>query len=326
MSDHFSDLWTILERIMSLLGLHGATASRLAGIVGFTYAFQTAWAAYAVPNKTEKYYDLAGSLGFISTTLLSLYYPAVRSLLSSNAPKIAFGEITKNINHRQAIINFMYIYWAGRLGTFLIQRIRKHGKDSRFDEIKQNPLIFSGAWLGQATWITLVSLPAVLVNTLPRSALPPIRLNNILDPSVIKSSLGWRGILGLTLWTAGLGIETLADREKSAWRKDKDDKKHDEQFISSGLWGYSRHPNYLGEIILQTGPPLLALASIPAGSPLNYAVWLSPVFTYALLRYASGVPPLEQSAEKKWGDDVAWKKYRDTVGVLIPGIGTGRVG
>jgi len=281
------------------LGLHPSTASRLVHVVGFTFAVQAAFAAYAVPNKTEKYYDLAGSLGFISTTLLSFYYPSVRSYLTSG-PKIPF---TLSGRHpRELIVSAMYLLWAGRLGSFLVQRIHKHGKDSRFDDIKTKPLVFSAAWAGQATWITLVSLPAVLINILPRSSLPP---------------LGLSAFAGIGIWAAGFGLEIVADQEKSVWRKAKDEKKHEEKFISSGVWAWSRHPNYLGEIVLQAGPPLLALPCLPS-TTLKGLVFLSPLFTYALLRFASGVPLLEASAEKKWGDDPNWRKYTDNVSMLVP--------
>lgn len=81
--------------------------------------------------------------------------------------------------------------------------------------------------------------------------------------------------------------------------------------------------SYLGEVILQFGPPLLSTTVAPPG--WRYIGFVSPLFSYLLLRYASGVPPLEKSAEKKWGQDKEWVKYRDNVGVLIPGIGKGKV-
>lgn len=290
------------------LGLHAGTTSRLAGVIGFTYAFQTAFAAYAVPNQTEKYYDLAGSLGFISSTLLSLYYPAIRSLFTSSGPRVPFSAPH---HPRQLLVSALYLLWAGRLGSFLVQRIQKHGKDSRFDEIKTKPLVFSFAWLGQATWITCVSLPVVLINTLPRAAQP---------------ALGLRDLLAVGVWASGFGLEIVADRQKSAWRTGKDEKKHEEKFISSGVWGFSRHPNYLGEVMLQVGPPILALPSLPP-TALRSLVFISPVFSYFLLRYASGVPPLEQSAEKKWGGTNEWRRYADAVSVLVPwpgGLGKGK--
>ncbi|KAK4688178.1 hypothetical protein P7C73_g1939, partial [Tremellales sp. Uapishka_1] len=297
---------------LSALGLHGQLGSRLAGVLGFTVAFQAAFAAYAVPTQTEKYYDLAGSLGFITTTALSMYYPSVKSLFT-NGPRIPFHLPTTAFFHpRQLIISGLMILWAGRIGSFLLQRVLKAGKDSRFDDLKTKPLIFTGMWFGQAVWVSTVALPAILVNSIPRAAMP---------------ALGLRDLLAVGIWAGGLGLEILADREKSAWRSAKEAKKHEEKFISSGLWAFSRHPNYLGEFILQFGPPVLALSAFPAGSPLKYLVFASPLFTYTLLRYASGVPPLEQSGEKKWGSDEGWRKYVKDTSVMIPwpgGLGKGK--
>ena len=78
--------------------------------------------------------------------------------------------------------------------------------------------------------------------------------------------------------------------------------------------------SYLGEVLLQFGPPTLALI---LASPARYVVYASPLFSYLLLRYASGVPPLETKAEEKWGKDADWQAYRNSTGVLFPGIGKG---
>jgi hypothetical protein len=84
--------------------------------------------------------------------------------------------------------------------------------------------------------------------------------------------------------------------------------------------------SYLGEFTLQFGPALLALPSLPP-SPYKSIVFISPLFSYLLLRYASGVPPLEKSGEKKWGKDPEWRKYVEGTSVLVPwpmGLGKGK--
>ncbi|EIW66172.1 hypothetical protein TREMEDRAFT_45849 [Tremella mesenterica DSM 1558] len=291
---------------MSTLGLPPGAVSRLGGVVGFTYAFQSIFAAYAVPAQTEKFYDLVGALGHMSTIVLSLYYPQFRGFLSGK--KVTWPAPTsQNFHPRQLLVSAMVLFWAGRLGSFLALRIAKQGSDSRFDEIKKQPLVFTGAWLGQATWITVVTLPAVMLNIMPRSAHP---------------GLGIRDLIGVGIWASGIGLEIIADREKSAWRKSKDEKKHEERFISSGVWSWSRHPNYLGEVILQAGPPVLGLCLPP---PARYVGFASPLLSYLLLRYGSGVPILEKKAEEKFANDEKWVQYRKTVGVMFPGLGKGQV-
>lgn len=79
----------------------------------------------------------------------------------------------------------------------------------------------------QATWITMTALPVFLVNSIPTKAQPP---------------LGIKDFLGLSVWLLGMGLEVVADRQKSAWREAKNEGKHDEKFIRSGVWSWSRHP------------------------------------------------------------------------------------
>jgi hypothetical protein len=135
-------------------------------------------------------------------------------------------------------------------------------QDSRFDEIKKSPPKFFGAWMGQATWISVVALPVYIVNCQSRlSRLPspftssPFRTVRRADstssylflpfiPALPRQPrLGVLDLLGFTIWATALYLENKADQQKSQWRRDQ--KKHEEKFISSGLWAYSRHPNYV---------------------------------------------------------------------------------
>ena len=173
----------------------------------------------------------------------------------------------------------------------------------------------------QATWITLTALPVWLVNTTPRHLQPGLRP---LD------------FLGLAIWAAGMGLEVIADREKSAWRQAKSEGKHDEQFISSGTWSISRHPNYFGEVSLWTGQYILSLSALSAAASTTGAVvsstpwypsWItlaaaaSPALEYCLIRYISGVPMLEKSIDKKLGDDPKWKEYKRKTPAFAPFVG-----
>ena len=64
-------------------------------------------------------------------------------------------------------------------------------------------------------------------------------------PARVHPALGRLDYIGLGLWGTSLLVEVIADRQKTNWRKAKDNKQHEEQFISSGLWGISRHPKYV---------------------------------------------------------------------------------
>ncbi|GAK62683.1 DUF1295-domain-containing protein [Moesziomyces antarcticus] len=280
--------------------------------LGVIYGFQAACAAIAVPLKTEKYYDLCGSLGFISAAGLSLYMPWIRARYVDGFKNVALPTSLSAFHPRQTIMTALTLVWAARLGSFLFQRIRKSGTDTRFDEIKQSPPKFFGAWMMQATWIAITALPVYLVNSIPKASQPP---------------LGTRDALGLAIWIAGMGLEVAADRQKSQWRQDRDAGKHNEPFISSGVWSWSRHPNYFGEVSLWTGQFVLATTAL-ANAGTFYPTWavglaaLSPLLEYGLIRFISGVPLLEQSAEKKHKDNPQWKKYKNEVPCFVPFIGS----
>ena len=134
------------------------------------------------------------------------------------------------------------------MGTFLFQRISKDGSDSRFDEIKKSPPQFFGAFMAQATWVSLCLMPVLAVNSIPSSLLAGL-------PALMLTD-----ILGILLYIGGLSFEVTADRQKNQWVQEKREKKHSEDFLTRGLWSKSRHPNYFGEATLWTG-----IATVAAG-------------------------------------------------------------
>jgi len=227
-----------------------------------------------------QFYDATGSLTFIACTGLSLYYPFLRRGLPLPSP-LSFAP-------RQLLATAGVSLWAARLGSFLYQRIKRSGSDSRFDEIKHSPPKFAGAWFAQGVWISLTALPVFAINAIPAAAHP---------------ALGLRDLAAVAVWVAAFVGEVVADRQKSAWRADKEAKKHDEHFISSGLWAYSRHPNYVGEVGLWAAQFLLAFGVLAKTGGvgglvpgwLKWAALASPLAEYLLIRYVSGVPLLEVS-------------------------------
>jgi len=121
----------------------------------------------------------------------------------------------------------------------------------------------------------------------------------------------WDGI-GLSIWILGFGIEVIADNQKTEFNTEPDNQG---KWIDSGLWSYSRHPNYLGEILLWTG---IAFFGISCFTGLERVAWISPIFIYLLLTKISGTPILDKRALEKWGDDPEYQKYRDNTPALIP--------
>ena len=240
------------------------------------YVFLIQWALFipAYVFKTEKFYDLAGSSTYIFAVSYILY------------------DSSQNLTN--LILGTAIIVWAVRLGSFLFFRIKKAGEDKRFKEIKQSPTRFFLAWSLQGMWVSMCSLCALTALSTENGVV----LNGYL-------------YLGFGLFLTGFLIEIIADKQKSKFRSNLDNK---DKFINTGLWSKSRHPNYLGEIILWLGISIMSISSL---SGLQYLTLVSPLFTYLLLVYVSGVRLLEESGNKKWGHLNSYKEYVKNTPVLF---------
>ena len=247
--------------------------------------FVIQWIAYlpAFIFKTEKFYDLTGSLTYISAILFALY--------STNS--------SQSLDLGSLIIGAAIIMWAVRLGSFLFMRIQKDKKDGRFDSIKTSFSQFFMTWTLQGMWVFICSSAALVAIANPTGV-------------VINSVF----ILGLALFIIGFVVEVIADNQKTAFRSIPDNK---DQFINEGLWARSRHPNYFGEITLWTGITVMGISTFEG---MNYLAIFSPIFSYLLLVYVSGVRMLEYRGHKKWGHLDAYKSYKENTPKLIPKIFT----
>lgn len=186
----------------------------------------------------------SGSLTYLAATALSLYLPALRARAAAaaeagaGAPKPGLpnllaaltgkGPAASGLDWRQAALSAAIGVWAVRLGTYLFARVLREGKDSRFDKIKKSPGRFLFAFVAQALWVTLCSLPVLAVNSVPSAALSAAAAAS---PAVRVSD-----VLGLSLFVLGFGFEVVADRQKARWVQEKHDKIHDEVFMTRGLW------------------------------------------------------------------------------------------
>jgi len=114
------------------------------------------------------------------------------------------------------------------------------------------------------------------------------------------------------VWLVGFGFEVVADRQKRRFRSDPD---NEGEFIRSGLWRLSRHPNYFGEIVLWVG---VALVALPALEGWQHVTLVSPLFVYLLLTRVSGIPMLEEKADERWGGREDYERYKRETPVLWP--------
>ena len=246
-------------------------------------SFVLHWIAFipAYLARTEKFYDIAGTVAYLSVLATASYL----TMISSN----------NNLQLRSIIAIILVLIWALRLGIFLFVRVLKAGEDRRFREVKQNFSKFLVWWSVSALWVFLTAANALTMI-----------INNV------SFTDDFYFYFGLSLWLIGFSFEALADEQK---RRFKSDKKNKDAFISTGLWGISRHPNYFGEILLWVG---MAVIALPTLIGWQYVTLISPIFIYFLLTRVSGVNLLEDHANQKWGGTEEYESYVKKTPVLIP--------
>jgi steroid 5-alpha reductase family enzyme len=279
-------LFPILIVIGALVALAGSQGgATLGGVPVFAIAvglaFLIQWLAFipAFWFQTEKFYDLTGSITYI--TLVGV--------------AVCYSRYSIDLDARSILLAALVIVWALRLGTFLFGRIQKAGKDDRFDEIKPSFIRFLNAWTIQGLWVTFTAATALVgITTLTRKEIDVF------------------AIIGFLVWVFGFAFEVIADSQKSRFNADPANKG---KFIQTGLWSRSRHPNYFGEIVLWIG---IAIIAIPVLQGWQWVAMISPLFVTLLLTRVSGVPMLEKKADKKWGDQEDFKAYKKNTPVLIP--------
>ncbi|KDQ61633.1 hypothetical protein JAAARDRAFT_31107 [Jaapia argillacea MUCL 33604] len=230
--------------------------------------------------------------------------------------------LAQTSNARNVIVTVLTLVWASRLAGFLLYRVLKVGSDSRFDEIRSHFWQFFGFWMGQIIWVWTVSLPVTIVNS-------PAVLNSSENTSFGTAADG----IGLTLWIIGWLTESIADLQKFRYKASRPPQNRP---IQIGLWYYSRHPPYFGEILCWWGIWTLAFsATSGAGNPAKHALYgsvVSPLFTTFLLMFASGIPTAEKPQAKKFyllthGSNAkdenanAWANYQaylESTSILFP--------
>ncbi|KAF2103686.1 DUF1295-domain-containing protein [Rhizodiscina lignyota] len=315
-----------LRYLLNISAFRSPLLRTLVPTVALAYGIQAAVAIPSIAAQTERFYDLSGSLTYLSCTAVSLYLPTIRARLTglgSEALKTGVTNVALGrFNWRQLAISAAVGVWATRLGSYLFSRITsENGRDSRFDNIRGSPPKFFAAFMAQATWVSLCLLPVISLNALPTTAFASLARVTVTD------------IAGAALFLGGFTFEVLADMQKNAWLKEKREKKHSEEFLTRGLWSKSRHPNYAGEITLWTGIAALAggiLASTAgqralgwSGSPVARLgavamAAVSPAFTTLLLTKVSGIPLSEDKYDKRYGDRKEYQERKKNTPLLIP--------
>ena len=222
----------------------------------------------------------------------------IATLLVVSTAMFALMRLGEQASIRSVFVATFVSVWTLRLGIFLYKRIVKAGEDKRFRDIKKSLPKFLMTWTLSALWVFLTTVNAITIIAL-----------NPLEP------IGVFFVVGTIFWFLGFVFEVVADRQKKYFSEQPENK---DGFITHGLWSVSRHPNYFGEIILWTG---IAIISLPFLSGWQFLTLVSPVFVFLLLTRISGLPFLEDKAEKKWGEDKDYIEYKNKTPILVPFFG-----
>lgn len=248
-----------------------------------TIGMQTSFFIIAATLKFDKVTDFAGGSNFLVVALLTFF-------------------LTQTYQKRQIAITVLVLLWGFRLTGYLFYRILKIGEDKRFDDRRDNLLKFAAFWIFQALWVFTVSLPVIYVN----SPFASIGFTNS-DDLVVSD------YVGIVLFAVGLIIEAVADQQKFNYRNNTNNKGH---WCDVGLWAWSRHPNYFGEILVWWGAFSLSVEV----TKLDKSLWtsiLSPLFLMAILLFLSGIPLLETKADERYGSNEEYIIYKGKTSPLI---------
>ncbi|GAB4860983.1 hypothetical protein Ancab_036143 [Ancistrocladus abbreviatus] len=241
-----------------------------------TVGYQLAFFVVTALLKFDKVTDFAGSTNFIILAILTLVLKGAWYF-------------------RQLVLSLLVVIWGLRLGLFLLMRILQWGEDRRFDEMRANLGKLAVFWIFQAVWVWTVSLPVTIVNASDN------------NPSIQAAD-----IIGWIMWSIGLAVEATADQQKLAFKNSPGNRG---KWSDVGLWKYSRHPNYFGEILLWWG---IFVSATPVLEDAEWLVVFGPVFLTLLLLFVSGIPLLEDSADKKFGNVAEYRSYKRVTSPLIP--------
>lgn len=240
-----------------------------------TVGYQFLFFVVAALLKFDKITDFAGSTNFVILAVLTL--------------------VLKGTWHfRQVVLSLLVIVWGLRLGLFLLMRILQWGEDRRFDQMRSNLGKLAIFWIFQAVWVWTVSLPVTIVNASDRNP-----------------SLHAVDIIGWIMWSLGAVVEATSDQQKLAFKNAPENRG---KWCAVGLWKYSRHPNYFGEILLWWG---VFVASTPVLEGAEWLVIFGPIFLTLLLLFLSGIPLLEESADKKFGNVATYRHYKKVTSPLV---------
>lgn len=194
----------------------------------------------------------------------------------------------------QTFVTVLVVIWAARLSFTITRRLMRKPEDIRYVNLRNE-------WKGNEfvnTYVRIFVIQAVLA-TVISSALIHVNLS-------LATSMSTFAYIGGAIWLVGFYFEVFGDLQLKRFLANP---KNKGKLMTSGLWKYTRHPNYFGEATMWWGVFVVAL-SVPYG-------WLgivTPVVITYLLLFVSGVPMTEKAFEGKPG----WKAYKKRTSKFFP--------
>ena len=251
-----------------------------------TIGFQLTCFFCAFVLQVDTLTDLAGSLNFVLLALLSLLLGDARA------------------SPRALALTALVVVSRAELGAFLLYRVLRRAKDARFDAVRGNAAAFLVFWVFQMVWVWGVSLPVLWVN-----------FEGARAPPALTAADG----VGIALFVGGFALQVVADLTKDAFRADAANR---ERWCDAGVWAWSRHPNFFGEIVLWWGAFVLAAGSFASPAAAGWATVASPLLTMLILLAGSGMPTAEGAHQRRWmktpAQAAAFAAYRARTSPLVP--------
>lgn len=229
----------------------------------------------ALAKKDNSIVDIGWGIGFILVVIITL-------------------NVTQNFTPEALLITALVILWGLRLAGYIARRNRGRGEDFRYKQWREE----WGKTILWRSWLQVFMLQGAIMFII---ALPVVY-----TIANAKAELGLLEILGAAIWGLGFFFEAVGDHQMYAFKKKPENKG---KVMNSGLWRYTRHPNYFGEAVMWWGIYLIAVDN---GSPLLTLV--SPVLLTILLLRVSGVTMLE----KKYDGNPEYQEYIERTSVFVP--------
>jgi len=221
------------------------------------FAYMNFWFVVSLVKKRNDVADLAWGLGFVFLAWLSFFVSKIQS-------EVSF------------LINICVSIWGFRLAFHISKRLASRSEDKRYYNWRRQwgkfflVRSYFQVYILQGIFLFLIALPFVFINF------------NL-------TVFGWGTFAGFFVWTVGFLIETIADWQLSMFIKQTTNR---DRIMDKGLWRFSRHPNYFGEVLLWWGIFLIAL-----GYPFGYLTIIGPLTISFLILFVSGIPLLEKKYE-----------------------------